>query len=362
MTLLIRVYPRNSAATLPLLSVQPPWPSVVILPFLDCPMLGSHLSISNGLPAAAREAEWLGLDTVQVFTKNQQQWLVKPLDESIVAEWRAELKRLAWLDRTVSHASYLANMASVNDELFAKSVDLMTVELERCEQLSIPYLVQHPGSFVGWTLDQGLARIIAGCCEILRRTKGHKTVLCLEGTAGAGSHVGGDFAHLAALRDGILQAGADPARIGFCLDTCHLHVAGYDMSTRASAAKVLEEFDQRCGLKHIKVWHLNDSKGKLGSHLDRHDHIGLGHVAGNPPAHSKPAKTDKPDAAPKFSAKRAADSAFAAIMNHPAFKNVPKIMETPKEDPPKTKSATPIPKAKRLDTINAARLRAMISA
>jgi deoxyribonuclease-4 len=322
-------------------------------------MIGSHLSISNGLPAAAREAEWLGLDTVQVFTKNQQQWQVKPLDEAVVGEWRSELKRLGWLDRTVSHASYLANMASVNDELFAKSVDLMTVELERCEQLSIPFLVQHPGSFVGWTLEQGLARIVEGCCEILRRTKGHKTVLCLEGTAGAGSHVGGDFAHLAALRDGILQKTADPARIGFCLDTCHLHVAGYDMSTRASAASALAEFDQRCGLANIKVWHLNDSKGKLASHLDRHEHIGLGHVAGNPPAHSKPAKDDA--AAPRFSSKRAADSGFAAIMNHPAFATVPKIMETPKEDPPKSKSAKPIPRAKRLDTINAARLRALVT-
>ncbi len=332
-------------------------------------MLGSHLSIAQGLAAAAREAEFLGLDTLQIFTKNQQQWVVKPLEEAVVGEWRAEIKRLGWLDRTVSHASYLANMASVNDELFAKSVDLMTVELERCEQLSIAYLVQHPGSFVGWTLEQGLARIADGCVEILRRTKGHRTLLCIEGTAGAGSHVGGDFAHLASLRDRITQRTSEPARLGFCLDTCHLHVAGYDMSSRASAQRTLDDFDHLCGLQHLKVWHLNDSKGTLASHLDRHEHIGLGTIAGNPKAHPKPAKPAKTakaakakivdKEAPKFSAARAADSAFSLIMLHQAFANVPKIMETPKEDPPKSKSELPILKAKRLDVINAARLRAM---
>lgn len=319
-------------------------------------MLGSHLSISNSMAGALLEAEFLGLDTVQVFTKNQQQWKVKPFDESVVRDWHAELKRLGWQTRTVSHASYLINLASVQDELFAKSVDLMTVEIERCEQLSIPFLVHHPGSFVGWTLEQGMTHIADAYKELFKRTKGFKTVCCLEGTAGAGSHIGGDFAHLAWLREAIIDRTGEPKRIGFCLDTCHLHVAGYDMSTKAAAKAALDQFDKQCGVANLKVWHLNDSKGAHGSHLDRHEHVGLGQIGGNPPKHAKPAK------AAKFSTSRLADSGFATIMQDPRFANIPKILETPKEPSPTTKvrgKAVPIPAAKRLDSINIKRLKSL---
>lgn len=319
-------------------------------------MLGSHLSISKSMAGALLEAESLGLDTVQVFTKNQQQWKVKPFEEAVVRDWNTELKRLGWESRVVSHASYLINLASVQDELFAKSVDLMTVEIERCEQLSIAYLVHHPGSFVGWTLEQGMTRIADAYKELFKRTKGFKTVVCLEGTAGAGSHIGGDFAHLAWLREAIADRTGEAKRVGFCLDSCHLHVAGYDMSTKASAKAVLDQFAKMCGMANLKVWHLNDSKGALGSHLDRHEHIGLGQIGGNPPKHAKPAKEAK------FSQKRLEDSGFAAIMRDPRFENVPKILETPKEASPMTKvrgKIVPIPIAKRWDSINVKRLKSL---
>ncbi len=291
---------------------------------------------------ALREAESLGLDTVQVFTKNQQQWKVNPLQADAVAEWKREIDRLGWQDRTVSHASYLINLASVNDELWQKSVDLMTVEIERCEQLGIPFLVHHPGSHVGGTLEDGLANIIRAYRELFTRTKGFKTVCCLEGTVGSGSHLGGPFEHLRDLRRGIIEAAGNEDRIGFCLDTCHLHAAGHDLSTAASARAVFDRFDDLCGLTHLRVMHLNDSKGKLASKLDRHEHIGEGWVGGGATAHTGKGA---------FDADRLKTSGLAAVVNHPAIKPIPKILETPKGS-----DDAGIP----FDTINLNRLRSLM--
>lgn len=273
-------------------------------------MFGSHLSISGNMSNALREAEQLKLDTVQVFTKNQQQWKAKPLDPAVIAEWRAEVKRLGWQDRTVSHASYLINLASVSDELFKKSVDLMSDEVERCEALGIPFLVHHPGSFTGWTLAEGLKRIAAAYEELFKRTKGYRTVSCLEGTVGAGSLIGGKFEELGNLREMIVAKTGQPDRIGFCLDTCHMHAAGYDFSTQINGKKSLDEFDHICGMKHLCVMHINDSKGAMGSKRDLHQHIGMGTIG--------------------RTTRQLKKSGFAAVVNHPRIATVPKIMETPK--------------------------------
>lgn len=286
-------------------------------------MFGSHLSIAGSMVNALHEAEKLGLDTVQVFTKNQQQWKAKPLDPAMVKDWRSEVKRLGWGDRIVSHSSYLINLASCDDELWTKSVDLMTDEIERCETLGIAYLVHHPGSHVKWTLQEGIARIAAAYRELFRRTKGAKVINCLEGTVGAGSTIGGPFEQLAELRGAIVDASGMPDRIGFCLDSCHMHAFGYDLSTRRSAEDVLHSFDRICGMDHLKVWHLNDSKGKLASRLDRHQHIGEGWIGGGAKAHSGEGV---------FDAKALESSGFAAILNHATAMRVPKIMETPKDD------------------------------
>jgi deoxyribonuclease-4 len=312
-------------------------------------VFGSHLSIAGSMVNALLEAESLGMDTVQVFTKNQQQWKVAPLDPGVVRDWHSHIARLGWQGRTVSHASYLINLASVSDELWAKSMDLMTVEVQRCEELGIPFLVHHPGSFTGSTLDHGLRRIADAYAEIFRRTRGYKTISCLEGTVGAGSLIGGRFEHLGTLRDMTSQSTAEPQRIGFCLDTCHMHAAGYDMSTRAAASQALSEFDQTCGLEHLKVLHLNDSKGGVGSKLDRHQHIGMGTIGGGlkRPTHAK-----------------LAASGFAAIVNHPHCFTIPKILETPKEERSRTKPlpapGSPHKGPKPLDVINLQRLKALI--
>jgi deoxyribonuclease-4 len=282
-------------------------------------MFGSHLSISGSMVNALTEAVELGMDTVQVFTKNQQQWHTKPLDDGMTREWLSELTRLGWTDRVVSHAGYLSNLATPDDALWHKSIDLMTIEIERCEALSIPFLVHHPGAFTTSTHEQGIERIALAYKELLARTKGMRTMLCLEGTVGAGSQLGGTFEELAAVRARAINLTGAPERIGYCLDTCHMHAAGYDMRTRASANAALERFDSICGLSNLKAFHINDSKGPCGSHLDRHDHIGKGTIGGS-----------LPDPTPEA----LRDCGFAAIVNHPRLRDVPKLLETPKGDDP----------------------------
>ena len=297
---------------------------------------------------ALDEAQRLGFDTVQVFTKNQQQWKAKPLDPGLVKDWRARTAELGF-DKggpkdargqrrggITSHASYLINLAAPADALWRQSIDLMTDEIERCELLGIPFLVHHPGAFTTSSLEEGLRRIADAYAELFSRTRGYATVSCLEGTVGAGSQIGGPFEELARLRTLIVERTGQPDRVGFCLDTCHVHAAGYDMSSSASAKAALDRFDQVCGLGHIRVWHMNDSKGAAGSHLDRHDHIGHGTIGG--PAAS-------------LSRQRLLDSGFAAVVNHPAFAHVPKHLETPKED---------APDGRPWDVINVARLRSLL--
>jgi deoxyribonuclease-4 len=280
------------------------------------PLFGSHLSVAGGMVNALLEAERLGLDTVQVFTKNQQQWKAPPLDPAAAADWLDALRRLGWEDRTVSHASYLINLASPDDELWAKSIDLMTVEIERCEALSIPLLVHHPGAYTTSSEGEGLDRIARAYAELLRRTRGFRTVCCLEDTVGSGSNLGRTFEQLADLRARILDRTGEAGRVGYCLDTCHAHAGGYDMSTRESADAALDLFDSSCGLANLRVLHLNDSLKELGSRKDRHAHIGEGTIT-NPPGRKGQALKD---------------SGFAAVVNRPELADRPMIMETPKGD------------------------------
>jgi deoxyribonuclease-4 len=279
---------------------------------------------------ALDEAERLGLDTVQVFTKNQQQWNAKPLDPAAKRAWLDKLAELGWQDRTVSHASYLINLASPDDELWAKSIDLMVVELERCAELSIPLLVHHPGAFTTSDADSGLTRIAKAYKRLFKRTKGLPVVSCLEDTVGAGSVLGRTFDELADLRGRIIHETGEPSRVGFCLDTCHMHAGGYDISTVAGGEAALAEFDELCGLKHCRVVHFNDSVGEAGSRKDRHAHIGEGMIGGS----TRLSTLER--------------SGFAVFCRHPALRRIPKILETPKGE---TDAGTP------LDTLNVRRLR-----
>jgi deoxyribonuclease-4 len=260
------------------------------------------------------------LDCVQVFTRNQRQWRTPPLRPEAVGEWNAQLRDLGWTGRrgparTVSHASYLINLASPDRATWLRSIDLLRVELERCEALSIPRCVVHPGAHRGpapaagvahdleaspsrWERS-GLARVARALDRVHRSLRGYRTVTVLETTAGGGSSLGFDFRHLAWVR----AAAREPQRIGFCLDTCHVVAAGYDMSSPARARAVLQRWHSVCGLGHLMVVHLNDSRGRPGSRLDRHTHIGAGCCSA---------------------------SCFRSLLNHPRLRRVPMILETPK--------------------------------
>jgi len=296
-------------------------------------MLGSHLSVAGGPVNALRSAAEIGLDTVQIFTKNQQQWRVPPLKQAPTTAWLNELESLGWSDRTVSHASYLINLASPDDDLWNRSVELMIVEVERCDAMSIPSLVHHPGACTGSTPDEGLDRIARAYRRILDQTRSARVVLCLENTVGAGTILGRRFEELGDLRARIVGATGAPERIGFCVDTCHAHAGGYDLSTRSGGEQTLDEFDRFCGLEHLRVVHLNDSVGEVDSRRDRHAHIGEGTIGAGTTARSL------------------SRSGFAAFVNHPALADLPMILETPKEN---TDAGTP------MDVINSRRIRRLI--
>jgi len=261
-------------------------------------MFGSHLSIAGGMHNALLEAERLGFSSVQVFTKNQQQWACKPLDPQAVAEWAAHRDRLKF-SHTVSHDSYLINLASADDALWNKSINLFEEELRRCVTLGIPYLVTHPGAHLGTGEEAGLKRVAKGLDEVHKRIKDKSSITCLEITAGQGSSLGYKLEHLAEIIDQVKQ----PERLGVCLDTAHLFAAGYDFRGRKYAA-FKKQLESTIGVDRVKVLHLNDSKKDLGSRVDRHDHIGIGKIG---------------------------IEGFKPFVRDKAFKNIPKILETPKD-------------------------------
>jgi deoxyribonuclease-4 len=261
-------------------------------------MFGSHLSIAGGMHNALLDAEKLGMNTVQVFTKNQQQWKCKPLKEQAVADWNRQRTRLGF-KLTVSHDSYLINLASPVAALRRASVALFVEELNRCIALGIPFLVTHPGAHVGAGEKAGLKRVAKSLDEVHRRVPSSGGVLtCLEITAGQGSSLGYKLEHLAE----IIALSKSPERLAVCLDTAHLFAAGYDFRGRKYAA-FRRQIESTVGIERVKVLHLNDSKKDLGSRVDRHDHIGHGKIG---------------------------LEGFRPFVGDSAFKNIPKIMETPK--------------------------------
>jgi deoxyribonuclease-4 len=260
-------------------------------------VFGSHISIAGGLHNALLAAEKLDMQTVQVFTKNQQQWKCKPLDPETVELWSNNLDRLKFR-ATVSHDSYLINLASPDDRLWRASIDLFIEEIRRCESLKIPYLVTHPGAHMGTGEEAGLARIAAALDECHAAVPGDHVTTCLEITAGQGSSLGYRLEHLAA----IIEKAKHPKRLAVCLDTAHLFAAGYDFRGK-KYDEFRKQLDSIIGIERVKVLHLNDSKKDLGSRVDRHEHIGLGKIG---------------------------KTGFIPFVRDPAWAQVPKILETAK--------------------------------
>jgi deoxyribonuclease IV len=241
------------------------------------PLLGAHMSIAGGYYRAVDEAHAAGCDCVQLFTKNNNQWRAKPISEDDVAQFRNKLSTRS-IAHPLSHACYLINLASADRLLWQKSVDAMVVEIERAEQLGIPYVVVHPGAAVEATEATGIRNVVRALDEIQRRTKQLSAMPLLENTAGQGSCLGWRFEQLAAILDRVKE----PRRVGVCFDTCHAFAAGYPLGEKSAYEESWRQFDRTVGIERLKAIHLNDSKRELGSRVDRHEHIGRGQLGTEP--------------------------------------------------------------------------------
>jgi len=235
--------------------------------------IGAHVSISGSIANAITNASKRECSAFQVFTSNPRGWHAKDLTDDDATNYKNNLSQ-SNIDRfaTVAHMPYLPNLSSPEISVYEKSIHTMIREVERCDKLGIPYLVTHLGSHKGTGEDKGIQRLVGALTEVAKTNK--DVTILLENTAGQKNSVGSDFTQLAEIFFGLKPA----SRFGICIDTCHAFAAGYDLRNEKNVKDVFEKFDSEIGLKHIKIIHLNDSKGELGCHLDRHEHIGLGHI------------------------------------------------------------------------------------
>jgi len=261
------------------------------------PKLGAHMSIAGGVDNAFTQAIKTGCDAFQIFTKNNNQWKARTLRPDEIERFH-QMQAETGIVPVVTHASYLPNLGTPDDTLWEKSINGLIVELERCEVLEIPYLVLHPGAHVKSGVEAGLARVSAALDKVHRALPTHAVKVALEITAGQGTTLGRTFEELAA----IIAATEQPERLVVCFDTCHALAAGYDFRTEAGYQKMWDAFEQTLGLEKLAVFHLNDSKNDLGSHKDRHTHIGEGFIGLEP---------------------------FGFFLNDPRFAELPFLLETP---------------------------------
>ncbi len=282
------------------------------------PLFGAHLSIAGGLHNALLAAQKLQCGTVQLFTKNNNQWQGKPLSADAIATFRRVLRQTR-LRHATAHDCYLINLASPNAALYRRSVEAFVEEVCRAEALGLAYLVTHPGAATDGDEQRGLERVAAALNETHRRCPNFRVRVLLETTAGQGTSLGHRFEHLAH----ILTQLAEPDRVGVCLDTCHVFAAGYALAPRAEYQATLRSFDKLIGLKRLRCFHLNDSLKPFGSRVDRHAHIGRGHLGLEP---------------------------FRLLVNDRRFRGRPMILETPKEEGDNHD----------MDTVNLAALRGLV--
>lgn len=261
--------------------------------------LGAHVSVAGGLSTAPPRAGELDAVVLQLFTKQPSRWAEREVDTELASSFQAARERHE-VRLAISHDSYLINLASPDALLWERSWNSFDAELRRCELLGVELVVTHPGNATDGDRASGLARNADGIERALLEAGGSVRVL-LEGTAGSGRVLGCTFEELAELRDRISPPAR--ARIGVCLDTCHLWAAGYDLVEDYDG--VMKRFDDVVGLEHLALLHLNDSVGGLGSRRDRHAGIGEGSLGEEP---------------------------FRRIMTDPRLAGVPKVIETPKGD------------------------------
>ncbi|HZW38350.1 MAG TPA: deoxyribonuclease IV [Ignavibacteriaceae bacterium] len=262
-------------------------------------LIGAHTSIRGGVSQAVDLANSLGFTAMQIFTKNNNRWAASPLMESEIEAFKTKLKS-STIKFVQAHDSYLINLCATDEQLQLKSLTAFIDEIDRCQQLDIPYLNFHPGSHCGLGEEVGIKEIANAINIAHEKTPDAKVSSMLELTAGQGSAVGYKFEHI---RD-IIDLIEDKDRISVCIDTCHIFAAGYDLRSKEAFDKTIKHFDEVIGLDRLKCFHINDSKKGLGSKVDRHEHIGKGMIG---------------------------LEGFENLMNDKRLKHIPKILETPKE-------------------------------
>ena len=261
-------------------------------------LLGAHTSIAGGVSKSVDLAEKLGFTAMQIFTKNNNRWFEKHLEEKEIQSFKSKLKS-SNIKFVVSHDAYLINLCAVKPDTLKKSRAAFLDELKRCELLGIPYLNFHPGAHLGAGEEDGIKLIAESINIVHQKTEDFKVNSMIEATAGQGSSIGYKFEHLRKIIDLV----DNKKRMSVCIDTAHVFAAGYDIKDGKNYKKVIKDFDEIIGLDRLKCLHMNDSKKELGTRVDRHDHIGKGFIG---------------------------LEGFTNIMNDKRLEKIPKILETPK--------------------------------
>ncbi|MCC7417338.1 MAG: deoxyribonuclease IV [Acidobacteria bacterium] len=264
------------------------------------PRLGAHMSVAGGLPRAVERAVVHRCEALQIFAKNASQWRGRELPPAEIREFRRRVAA-SGIQPVVSHASYLINLATPVRPLRRQSIEAMADEIGRAEALGLLGVVLHPGCYTIGSPDEALGLIAEALLELLKATRRGRAMILLEHTAGQGTALGSTFEQLAS----ILARTDGHRRIGVCLDTCHLLASGYDLVSAEGYAATFAGFERLIGLERLKAFHLNDSRTPLGSRVDRHTHIGAGHLGLAP---------------------------FRRLVNDRRFRDLPMLLETPKTE------------------------------
>ncbi len=262
--------------------------------------IGAHVSAQGGVENAPVNAHEIGANAFALFTKNQRQWVAKPLSPESIAAFRENCEKLGFLPHQIlPHDSYLINLGHPEKEGLSKSREAFLDEMRRCEQLGLDRLNFHPGSHLNQiSVQASLALVAESINLVLDQTRG--VIAVIENTAGQGSNLGHTFEQISEIIDQV----EDKSRVGVCIDTCHSYSAGYDLKSAEGAAAVFAEFDRIIGFRFLKGMHLNETKKELGSKVDRHDVLENGLLG---------------------------MEVFRFIMNDPRFDGIPLILETPDE-------------------------------
>ena len=262
--------------------------------------LGAHMSIAGGHEKSVERGLSVGCETIQIFSKSNNQWDAPPITEEQAERFKQAVTR-SGVGPVFAHTAYLINVGSPEKAVWSRSRSALKTEVERATALGLPFIVHHPGSHKETGEQEGIQRIAEATRWVIDQTPKSRVKILFEIAAGQGACIGHRFEHLAE----ILEKTGHPERTGICLDTCHLFAAGYDIRTKAAYEKTMAELDRIVGIKKVQAVHLNDSKKELGCRVDRHEHIGKGQIG---------------------------LEAFRCLLNDKRFSNVPMVLETPKDE------------------------------